>query len=107
MLNFGGLGTPHNLETAYAYFVTAASSNDPLGHNGLGYIYFRGTNAQAGRRDRLLDSVLSTLSLEGRTQGPPNSDEKPGLSPMSFEYPLETSLLCVLEEACSYTTDRE
>ena len=41
-----GLGTPQNLETAYAYFVTAASSNDPLGHNGLGYIYFRGTNAQ-------------------------------------------------------------
>ena len=36
-----------NLDTAYAYFVTAASSNDPLGHNGLGYIYFRGTNAQA------------------------------------------------------------
>eukprot|EP00435_Cladocopium_sp_Y103_P041623 s365_g11.t1 len=42
-----GLGTPVNLDTAYAYFVTAASSNDPLGHNGLGYIYFRGTNAQA------------------------------------------------------------
>lgn len=41
-----GLGTPVNLDTAYAYFVTAASHNDPLGHNGLGYIYFRGTNAQ-------------------------------------------------------------
>ena len=42
-----GLGTPVNLDTAYAYFVTAASHNDPLGHNGLGYIYFRGSNAQA------------------------------------------------------------
>lgn len=39
-----------NLDTAYAYFVTAASHNDPLGHNGLGYIYFRGTNAQVRNR---------------------------------------------------------
>ena len=53
-----GLGTAVNLDTAYAYFVTAASSNDPLGHNGLGYIYFRGTNAQA---------VSSNLVKQGET----------------------------------------
>jgi TPR repeat protein len=42
-----GLGTQQNLDSAYSYFVSASAQNDPLGHNGLGFIYFRGTTAQA------------------------------------------------------------
>eukprot|EP00929_Paragymnodinium_shiwhaense_P077852 TRINITY_DN4018_c0_g2_i1.p1 TRINITY_DN4018_c0_g2~~TRINITY_DN4018_c0_g2_i1.p1 ORF type:complete len:758 (-),score=174.75 TRINITY_DN4018_c0_g2_i1:89-2362(-) len=42
-----GLGVPKDLDKAYSYFVSSASQNDPLGHNGLGYIYFHGTSAQA------------------------------------------------------------
>lgn len=42
-----GLGIPQNKDTAYSYFVTAAAQNDALGHNGLGYIYFHGTNTQS------------------------------------------------------------
>lgn len=41
-----GIGVPQDLDTAYFYFVSAASKNDPLGHNGLGYVYFTGTSAQ-------------------------------------------------------------
>ncbi|CAE7157117.1 SEL1L [Symbiodinium pilosum] len=63
-----GLGTPQNLETAYAYFVTAASSNDPLGHNGLGYIYFRGTNAQA-RNLRLAFKHFNESAFGGSSDG--------------------------------------
>lgn len=59
---------PQNLDTAYAYFVTAANQNDPLGHNGLGYIYFRGTNAQAGRRPHRSWSSPSFGQLHAGTQ---------------------------------------
>eukprot|EP00747_Dinoflagellata_sp_TGD_P001835 gnl/TRDRNA2_/TRDRNA2_102512_c2_seq1.p1 gnl/TRDRNA2_/TRDRNA2_102512_c2~~gnl/TRDRNA2_/TRDRNA2_102512_c2_seq1.p1 ORF type:complete len:559 (-),score=120.24 gnl/TRDRNA2_/TRDRNA2_102512_c2_seq1:52-1545(-) len=42
-----GLGLPKSLDVAYSYFVSAAIQNDPLGHNGLGYIFFHGTSVQA------------------------------------------------------------
>jgi TPR repeat protein len=42
-----GLGTSKNLDSAYSFFVSASAQNDPLGHNGLGFIYFKGTTAQA------------------------------------------------------------
>lgn len=63
-----GLGTPVNLDTAYAYFATAASHNDPLGHNGLGYIYFRGTNAQ-GRNLKLAFSHFNESAYGGSSDG--------------------------------------
>lgn len=63
-----GLGTPVNLDTAYAYFVTAASHNDPLGHNGLGYIYFRGTNAQ-GRNLKLAFTHFNESAYGGSSDG--------------------------------------
>jgi len=42
-----GLGVPKDLDVAYSYFVSSALQNDPLGHNGLGYIFFHGTPVQA------------------------------------------------------------
>eukprot|EP00440_Ansanella_granifera_P015756 gb/GFBE01017113.1/.p1 GENE.gb/GFBE01017113.1/~~gb/GFBE01017113.1/.p1 ORF type:complete len:786 (+),score=154.08 gb/GFBE01017113.1/:1-2358(+) len=63
-----GLGTPPNLDTAYAYFVTAASHNDPLGHNGLGYIYFKGTNTQA-RNYRLAFKHFNESAVRGSSDG--------------------------------------
>eukprot|EP00928_Gymnodinium_smaydae_P013545 TRINITY_DN14937_c0_g4_i2.p1 TRINITY_DN14937_c0_g4~~TRINITY_DN14937_c0_g4_i2.p1 ORF type:complete len:508 (-),score=87.08 TRINITY_DN14937_c0_g4_i2:982-2505(-) len=42
-----GLGVEKNYDVAYSYFVSAAAQHDALGHNGLGFIYFRGTAAQA------------------------------------------------------------
>jgi len=39
-----GLGVPRDLDKAVVYFEKAISSgNDPLGHNGMGYVYFVGT----------------------------------------------------------------
>ncbi|CAK0812148.1 unnamed protein product [Prorocentrum cordatum] len=42
-----GLGIPQNLDTAYGYFLSASLRGDELGHNGLGYLYFRGTSVHA------------------------------------------------------------
>lgn len=39
-----GLGVEKNLETAYNYFATAAALDDALGFNGLGYMYYIGTD---------------------------------------------------------------
>eukprot|EP00930_Biecheleria_cincta_P047170 TRINITY_DN32647_c0_g1_i1.p1 TRINITY_DN32647_c0_g1~~TRINITY_DN32647_c0_g1_i1.p1 ORF type:complete len:809 (-),score=166.18 TRINITY_DN32647_c0_g1_i1:113-2539(-) len=63
-----GLGTKVDLETSYAYFVTAASQNDPLGHNGLGFIYFKGTNAQA-RNWRLAFKHFNESAFGGSSDG--------------------------------------
>lgn len=63
-----GLGTPQNLDTAYSYFVSAATQNDPLGHNGLGFIYFRGTSAQA-RNLRLAFRHFNESAFGGSSDG--------------------------------------
>merc|ERR1712190_617091 len=63
-----GLGTPQNLDTAYSYFVSAATQNDPLGHNGLGFIYFRGTSAQA-RSLRLAFKHFNESAFGGSSDG--------------------------------------
>jgi len=63
-----GLGMPQNLDTAYAYFVTAATHNDPLGHNGLGFIYFKGTNALA-RNWRLAFKHFNESAFGGSSDG--------------------------------------
>merc|ERR1719217_1649302 len=41
-----GVGVEQDLDVAYSYFVSSSIQDDPLGHNGLGYIYFRGTSIQ-------------------------------------------------------------
>lgn len=63
-----GLGTLQNLDTAYSYFVSASTQNDPLGHNGLGYIYFRGTTAQA-RNLRLAFKHFNESAFGGSSDG--------------------------------------
>jgi len=63
-----GLGTAKNLDTAYSYFVSAATQNDPNGHNGLGFIYFRGTNAQA-RNLRLAFRHFNESAYLGSSDG--------------------------------------
>lgn len=63
-----GLGTPQNLDTAYSYFVSAATQNDALGHNGLGFIYFRGTTAQA-RNMRLAFRHFNESAYGGSSDG--------------------------------------
>jgi len=63
-----GLGTAKNLDTAYSYFVSAATQNDPNGHNGLGFIYFRGTNAQA-RNLRLAFRHFNESAFLGSSDG--------------------------------------
>lgn len=40
-----GLGVPKAMDLAFSYFQAAAEKGDALGHNGLGYIYFLGTEA--------------------------------------------------------------
>eukprot|EP00434_Breviolum_minutum_P027932 symbB.v1.2.024713.t1/scaffold2359.1/size81413/3 len=40
-----GLGVPKDLDAAYQYFKDAAMLDDPLGLNGLGFIYFQGTTS--------------------------------------------------------------
>ncbi|CAE6926564.1 SEL1L [Symbiodinium natans] len=42
-----GLGVTKDFDRAYRYFQDAASRDDALGHNGLGFIYFHGTKTQA------------------------------------------------------------
>lgn len=63
-----GLGTGQNLDTAYSYFVSAASQNDALGHNGLGFIYFRGTTAQV-RNLRLAFRHFNESAYGGSSDG--------------------------------------
>lgn len=63
-----GLGTPQNLDTAYSYFVSAATQNDALGHNGLGFIYFRGTGTQA-RNLRLAFRHFNESAFGGSSDG--------------------------------------
>lgn len=41
-----GLGVAKDMDSAFQYFEAAAAQNDALGHNGLGYIYFHGTDAR-------------------------------------------------------------
>lgn len=38
-----GLGVQMSLDVAYSYFVSSGKQHDSLGKNGLGYIYFHGT----------------------------------------------------------------
>mmetsp|Transcript_96161 Transcript_96161/g.276251 ORF Transcript_96161/g.276251 Transcript_96161/m.276251 type:complete len:717 (-) Transcript_96161:43-2193(-) len=63
-----GLGMAQNLDTAYSYFVSAATQNDPLGHNGLGFIYFTGTSAQA-RNLRLAFRHFNESAFGGSSDG--------------------------------------
>eukprot|EP00927_Polykrikos_kofoidii_P049989 TRINITY_DN43957_c0_g1_i1.p1 TRINITY_DN43957_c0_g1~~TRINITY_DN43957_c0_g1_i1.p1 ORF type:complete len:846 (+),score=143.41 TRINITY_DN43957_c0_g1_i1:101-2539(+) len=63
-----GLGIPKNLDTAYSYFVSAAAQNDSMGHNGLGYIYFRGTNSQS-RNVRLAFKHFNESAFGGSSDG--------------------------------------
>ncbi|CAE7234675.1 SECA1 [Symbiodinium sp. CCMP2592] len=42
-----GLGVTKDLDRAYRYFHDAASRDDALGHNGLGFIHFHGTKIRA------------------------------------------------------------
>lgn len=63
-----GLGTELNLDHAYSYFISASAQNDPLGHNGLGYIYFRGTGAQA-RNLRLAFRHFNESAYGGSSDG--------------------------------------
>mmetsp|Transcript_38275 Transcript_38275/g.89894 ORF Transcript_38275/g.89894 Transcript_38275/m.89894 type:complete len:747 (-) Transcript_38275:95-2335(-) len=63
-----GLGMPQNMDLAYSYFVTAATQNDPLGHNGVGYIYFRGTKSQT-RNDRLAFQHFNESAFGGSSDG--------------------------------------
>lgn len=63
-----GLGLPQNLDTAYSYFVSSAAQNDPLGHNGLGFIYFRGTPLQA-RSMKLAFKHFNESAFAGSSDG--------------------------------------
>jgi TPR repeat protein len=63
-----GLGTTQNLDSAYSFFVSASAQNDPLGHNGLGFIYFRGTTAQA-RNLRLAFRHFNESAFGGSSDG--------------------------------------
>mmetsp|Transcript_88273 Transcript_88273/g.248548 ORF Transcript_88273/g.248548 Transcript_88273/m.248548 type:complete len:752 (-) Transcript_88273:241-2496(-) len=63
-----GLGSPENLDTAYSYFVSAAAQNDALGHNGLGFIYFRGTGAQS-KNMRLAFKHFNESAFGGSSDG--------------------------------------
>lgn len=63
-----GLGTDKNLDSAYSYFVSASAQNDPLGHNGLGFIYFKGTTAQA-RNLRLAFKHFNESAFGGSSDG--------------------------------------
>lgn len=63
-----GLGIPQNLDTAYSYFMSAAAQNDPHGHNGLGFIYFKGTSAQA-RNLRLAFRHFNESAYGGSSDG--------------------------------------
>lgn len=63
-----GLGTTQNLDTAYSYFVSASAQNDALGHNGLGFIYFRGTTAQV-RNLRLAFRHFNESAYGGSSDG--------------------------------------
>lgn len=46
-MNALGLGMPQNLDRAHSYFITSSAHDDPMGHNGLGYIYYKGTPTMA------------------------------------------------------------
>ncbi|CAK0800201.1 unnamed protein product [Prorocentrum cordatum] len=63
-----GLGMPRNLNVAYGYFVSASLQGDPLGHNGLGYIYFRGTGIQA-RNYNLAFRHFNESAVAGSSDG--------------------------------------
>lgn len=63
-----GLGISQNFDTAYSYFVSASAQNDPLGHNGLGFIYFRGTSSQA-RNLRLAFKHFNESAHGGSSDG--------------------------------------
>jgi len=63
-----GLGTAQNLDMAYSYFVSAAAQNDPLGHNGLGFIYFKGTGMQA-RNLRMAFKHFNESAFGGSSDG--------------------------------------
>lgn len=63
-----GLGVPQDLDTAYAFFVAAASRGDSLGHNGLGYIYFKGTQVQQ-KNHRLAFRHFNESAYGGASDG--------------------------------------
>lgn len=41
-----GLGVERSVDLAHALFARAAEQGDPLGHNGLGFVFFHGTPSQ-------------------------------------------------------------
>lgn len=63
-----GLGTTQNLDMAYSYFVSASAQHDPLGNNGLGYIYFRGTT-QVSRNLKLAFKHFNESAYGGNSDG--------------------------------------
>jgi len=63
-----GLGIPQNLDMAYSYFVSASAQNDALGHNGLGFIYFRGTGNQ-GKNLKLAFKHFNESAHGGSSDG--------------------------------------
>lgn len=46
-----GLGMPVDHEKAFSLFRSAANLGDPIGHNGMGYMYFTGLASQPPRKD--------------------------------------------------------
>lgn len=63
-----GLGLQPNMDTAYSYFVSAATHNDPLGHNGLGFLYFKGTRSLA-RDVKLAFKHFNESAFSGSADG--------------------------------------
>jgi len=63
-----GLGVDKNDETAYSHFVSSAAQNDPLGHNGLGYLYYYGTTSLA-RNTRLAFKHFNESAAGGSSDG--------------------------------------